>query len=84
MNELQDSPNIKQCKTCGEDIKSSAKKCIHCNSFQDLRRYLPISNTMIALIIALISVVAAVSPILKKVFNRTKFQHYCSTPGSTL
>lgn len=69
MYELPDSPNIKQCKTCGEDIKSTAKKCIHCDSFQELRRYLPFSNTMIALIIALVSVVAAVSPVLKKVFT---------------
>lgn len=74
MSEMSESPNEprdtqqKCCIVCGELIKSTAKKCIHCDSFQDLRRFLPISNTMLALVIALISVIAAVSPVIKNLF----------------
>jgi len=33
-----------QCTTCREDINEGAKKRIHCNSYQDFRRYINISK----------------------------------------
>lgn len=67
-NQVKGESDNKFCKVCGESIKRSAIKCIHCESFQDFRRFLTFSNTMLALIIALISVIAAVSPIIKDIF----------------
>lgn len=57
------------CRVCNERIEIGAKKCIHCSSFQDWRRYLNLSSTMLALIVALISVLSISIPILKESFE---------------
>lgn len=53
---------VKLCKLCSEEIKKGAIICIHCNSFQDWRRFLTISNTTLALLIALITVISSTVP----------------------
>ena len=37
----------KPCKVCGEAIKTTAKKCIHCDSYQDWRAYLNFGSTCV-------------------------------------
>lgn len=46
------------CKVCKQKIIEKAIKCIHCDSFQDWRRYLSISNTSLALLAALFSAIS--------------------------
>ncbi len=52
------------CVTCKEKINAKALKCIHCDSYQDWRKYLNITNTSLTLIIALISVITLSLPTL--------------------
>jgi len=58
-----------RCRVCNEKIEFGASKCIHCNSFQSWRRYLVISNSMIALLTALISVTALSSSYILALFQ---------------
>lgn len=46
----------KRCRDCNEQIDTSAVKCKHCGSYQNWQRRLHLSNTVIALLIALVSV----------------------------
>lgn len=56
----------KNCISCGEAIKATALICIHCQSFQDWRRYFSLGNTVITLVIALLSVASITIPVIKK------------------
>ena len=55
----------KQCTTCSELIAASALKCIHCDSYQDWRRYLAFSSTVLALLVALLSVATVAGPVFR-------------------
>ncbi len=50
------------CRTCCEEIADGAKKCTHCGSFQNYRRFFTISSTALSLLIALLSVSGLVLP----------------------
>jgi hypothetical protein len=54
----------KPCRTCCEPIALGAQKCIHCGSYQDLRRYFTFSSTVLSLLVALLSVTGLVAPIV--------------------
>ncbi len=72
----------KPCRICGEDINISARKCIHCNSFQDWHVYLGMSTSVLSLLVALVSVVALSVPVIKDAIQpknsqvTLKFQYY--------
>lgn len=55
----------KDCRSCGEPIKTAASICIHCQSFQDWRRYFSVGNTVITLVIAFLSVASITMPVIK-------------------
>ena len=61
--------DMKACKVCAEEIKKAARICIKCNSYQDWRANLSVSNTVLALLVALISVLTAAVPALKQTFT---------------
>jgi hypothetical protein len=54
----------KGCYLCSQPIPLAARKCTHCDSFQDWRRHLAFSSTILALLVALISVLTVAVPIL--------------------
>jgi hypothetical protein len=58
--------DTKPCKVCGEPIKKVARVCIHCNNYQNWRAELNISGTVLALLVALTSVIGVTAPIIKK------------------
>ena len=60
--------NIK-CVVCKEPIAQDALKCIHCNSYQDWKRYIFFSNSVLALLIALVSVLTVAIPVLHNSFK---------------
>jgi hypothetical protein len=64
-SDLDESRSSKACTTCGEKIAASARKCIHCGTWQDWRRYLVFSNTVLALLVALVSVAAVAGPVFR-------------------
>lgn len=51
------------CVACKSEIEDGATKCVHCDSFQNWRRYLVFGNTVLALLVALISVSALAIPV---------------------
>lgn len=55
----------KPCKVCAEPIKTAARICNQCKSYQDWRSYLSMSQSVLALAIALISVMTVFLPIAK-------------------
>jgi hypothetical protein len=55
----------KPCKVCGEAIKLAARKCIHCDSYQDWHADIGMSSTMLSLLIALFSVLTVSVPVVR-------------------
>lgn len=62
-----DTPD--NCLVCREEIRPDALKCVHCDSFQDWRRHVNLSNTVLALLVALVSVSTVLLPILNELFE---------------
>jgi hypothetical protein len=60
----------KRCVVCGSFMPETALKCVACDSFQDWRRYLNFSTTMVALLTALVSVVASSAPTIKNLIMK--------------
>ncbi|HEV3236124.1 MAG TPA: hypothetical protein VGZ25_03995 [Gemmataceae bacterium] len=63
------TPETKLCLTCAEPIRKAALKCRFCGSYQDWRRRLPISSTILALIVALVSVIGSTAPVVVGLFR---------------
>ena len=59
----------KKCISCKTLIDEKAVKCIHCEAFQDWRRYFPISSVVLSMLVALISVLGITIPILINAFQ---------------
>jgi uncharacterized membrane protein len=55
----------KPCNVCGEAIKLAARKCIHCESYQDWHADIGMSSTVLSLLIALISVLTISVPVVR-------------------
>ena len=53
------------CEVCGKNLPFKAKQCIECKSYQGgLRQYFGMSQTVLALVVALLSVL---TPLLKQI-----------------
>ena len=59
----------KPCKICQEPINRGARKCIHCQSSQGWLSGLAVSATMMSLLVALVSVLAAAVPAFKSLLT---------------
>jgi|GEM_PF-6322569 len=58
-------PEKMRCRVCHEEIVAGAVKCIHCDSYQrPWRRRLDFSNTILALLVALVSVSGVMIPVI--------------------
>jgi len=66
---MNDNELTKKCKSCFNDIHLKAKKCIHCDSYQNWKRYLNLSNSVLALSIAFLSVIGIVGPKIQKLID---------------
>ena len=58
--------DTKPCKVCGEPIKRVARVCVHCNNYQNWRSELNISGTVLSLLVALLSVLTVLVPVIKE------------------
>ncbi|HET9639508.1 MAG TPA: hypothetical protein VFP12_09905 [Allosphingosinicella sp.] len=75
------------CKQCRNSIAAGAKICATCNSYQDWRSVVPISNTALALLTALVSTSAIAAPALYKFVHTPRSEATLSMPaidGTTL
>lgn len=78
---------LEPCKLCRHPIPNGAKICSTCNSYQDWRRLIPFSTTVLALLIALISVLGIVIPPLYKIIHTPQSKALLTMPsvdGTTL
>jgi hypothetical protein len=57
--------NFANCVVSFEKIHPRAKKCIHCDGFQDWRRDINFGSTVLALLVALVSVLSLSVSVLK-------------------
>jgi hypothetical protein len=57
------------CRACREEIRPGARKCIHCQSAQGWQRHLSLSSTVLALLIALISVLQSALPVFIAIYK---------------
>jgi hypothetical protein len=81
------SEQFTKCKQCKSEIPIDARLCSACNSYQDWRNYIPFSNTALALLTALISVIGATGPELYKVVHTPQSKASITMPsieGTTL
>jgi hypothetical protein len=62
------SPLEARCKVCREDIRVGARKCTHCDSYQDWRRLMGFSQSVLSLLVALVSVSVVAVPVFYKLF----------------
>ena len=63
------------CKICCKPIEPAAKKCTQCNSYQSFfGRYLGFSSHVLALLVALVSVLGFVIPIVADALQRDRVQ----------
>jgi hypothetical protein len=60
----------KDCKVCRARIPEDAGRCNTCTSLQDWRRHLPFSQTVLALLVALLAVLSTALPHILNLFNR--------------
>lgn len=60
------------CHFCKKEIEDGAIKCVHCDSYQNWRKYIQFSNTVLSLLVALISVTALATPIIIKACKADK------------
>ncbi|EPV9122369.1 hypothetical protein ACWAUT_005495 [Pseudomonas aeruginosa] len=84
---ILDSCNEQLCKQCQNLIPNNAQICTKCNAYQDWRRYIPFSNTALALLTALISVIGIASPVLYKIVHTPRSEATLAMPsvdGTTL
>jgi len=75
------------CNQCKKEIPSGALICSTCNSYQDWRRFISFSNTALALITALVSVLGIAAPVLYKVVHQPRSEAMITMPsvdGTTL
>ncbi len=61
---------MKICKICGHEMPESASKCTTCGSFQNWRGHINFSSTILALLVALVSVIASSIPVLSEMFDQ--------------
>lgn len=75
------------CKQCRSEIPSDARLCQKCNSYQDWRSIIPFSNTALALLTALVSVIGIAAPAVYNVIHKPRSEAMLTMPsvdGTTL
>lgn len=75
----------KDCPVCGESVSIAARKCIHCQSDLNWKRYLSLSTNTLAMLTAFIAVLGAVGPSIKSMFEyRDAFLTFTFVGGGSL
>lgn len=79
MSDFADNVNVTThecaiCEACREPIHSDAKLCKHCGTHRGWRKHLALSSTVLALLVALISVITAALPVFIKAFRPARSQ----------
>jgi hypothetical protein len=87
MDQTTASSDTKPCLTCAEPIKKQATICIHCNTYQDWRRRLTFSGTILSLLVALFGVLTVALPAISDFItpkNSHIFARYQGTHGNVI
>jgi hypothetical protein len=60
----ESTPRAVPCVVCREEIQPEAQFCVHCQRYQDWRRFFGISATILSLLTALFAVLGATVPVI--------------------
>jgi len=63
------APETKLCSACAEQIRKAAVKCRFCGSYQNWRSRLADSSIILALLVALVSVIGSTAPVVLGLFK---------------
>ncbi len=66
------------CWACETDLTDHQNKCLECESWQNWRRFIAISDSSLALLVALLSVLTVVVPVLAPYFKSHQEQLFLS------
>ncbi len=69
-SKVPSSRKLSECIVCREQIKAGARKCIHCDSYQDWREYFNFSGSVLAWLVALVSVITLSLPVIKNALQK--------------
>lgn len=58
----------KPCRVCRSEIAAAASKCLHCGERQNIWGRLALSQSVLSLLVALLSVAGIVAPVLRETF----------------
>ena len=72
----------KRCRQCALAIPAAARLCHHCNAHQDWRGHLSLSGSVLALLVALVSVLSTAVPVLMKAMREENSRLDFSLPTS--
>lgn len=79
----RDSTPQRRCVSCYEEIHRQARVCVACDSYQDWRRHLQVGSSVLALLVALVSVVALSVPVFKPILTTYRSNLNVSYQGAT-
>jgi hypothetical protein len=68
---LDMSDETVECLCCRESIKKNAVKCTKCDSYQDWRRYLSVSNLTLGLLVALVANLTSLYQVIQSHSKKT-------------
>ena len=80
-NGMQRSRKTIPCPICGEQIQRGARKCIHCSSYLDWRRYTATGASTVPVLAAAVAILATASPWLLSFFTPNASKLYASFGG---
>lgn len=69
-----------RCRQCRRPLLSGARLCSHCNSYQDWRGFISVSNSVLALLVALVSVASIALPAFLNALRPHRSQVTVSNP----
>jgi hypothetical protein len=75
--------SVAHCKLCKEEIKKDAIVCLHCNNYQNWKRYLNFSSILFSLLIAAFTVIGFTYPYLKEKLQPLKTEIKATLMGTT-
>jgi predicted nucleic acid-binding Zn ribbon protein len=68
--------DLQRCAVCAQWIPKRAKRCNGCGTYRDRRRFFPFSQTVLALLIALLSVLSTLLPVAINFLRRDSSTSY--------
>jgi hypothetical protein len=80
VEEPQKAGSFKPCSSCCEPIHTCAKKCTHCDSYQDWRRHLVAAGSVVPLMVSIVAVLISLGPFARQAWRDSDSAIQISAP----